>query len=360
MFKKYRKTLIITTLITLLPMLAGVILWNKLPEQFPIHFNTAGEVDGWSSKVFGVFGLPLILVAFQWLCSLGSLKMDPKAENLEGKVFSLVLWIIPVISVVMHAMVYMTALGAEVRVEMVMPLLVGFVLTIVGNYLPKCKQNYTIGIKVAWAYTSEENWAATHRFGGKVWVIGGVLMALSGFLPNGWAVTVMITVTLLATIIPIVYSWRFYKMEQAAGKDVKVSYSKIDKKITKWSAVFLAITTLFILAILFTGDLEFTLLENSFSIKADWYSDITIRYDVIEAIEYREQNVPGLRVGGFGSFRLLMGFFENEEFGTHTRYTYYDPESCIVLTVRGKAVVLSAKTEEETRRLYDSLLEKIN
>ena len=90
MLKKYRKTLIVTTIIILLPMLAGMILWNKLPEQFPIHFNAAGEVDSYSSKAFGVFGLPLILVLFQWLCTVGSLKMDPKAENLEGKVFSLV------------------------------------------------------------------------------------------------------------------------------------------------------------------------------------------------------------------------------------------------------------------------------
>ena len=75
MLKKYRKTLIIATIIILLPMLAGLILWNRLPEQFPIHFNAAGEVDGFSSKAFGVFGLPLILVAFQWLCAVGSLKM---------------------------------------------------------------------------------------------------------------------------------------------------------------------------------------------------------------------------------------------------------------------------------------------
>ena len=94
MLKKYRKTLIITTIITMLPVLAGIILWDKLPEKFPIHFNAAGEVDGWSSKAVGVFVMPLILVAVQWLCALGSLKMDPKANNLNEKVMGLVLWII--------------------------------------------------------------------------------------------------------------------------------------------------------------------------------------------------------------------------------------------------------------------------
>ena len=210
MFKKYRKTLIITTIITLLPMLAGVILWNKLPEQFPIHFNAAGEVDGWSSKAFGVFGLPLILVAFQWLCSLGSLKMDPKAENLEGKVFSLVLWIIPVLSVVLNALVYCTALGMNMNVQIIMPLLVGLVMVIIGNWLPKCKQTYTLGIKLPWTLADETNWNRTHRFAGPIWVAGGMVIMVSAFI-GGMMLWVMLPVFVAMIAAPTVYSYLLFK-----------------------------------------------------------------------------------------------------------------------------------------------------
>ena len=210
MFKKYRKTLIITTLITLLPMLAGVILWNKLPEQFPIHFNAAGEVDGWSSKAFGVFGLPLILVAFQWLCGLGSLKMDPKAENLEGKVFSLVLWIIPVISVVMNALVYCTALGMDMNVQIIMPLLVGLVMVIIGNWLPKCKQTYTLGIKLPWTLADETNWNRTHRFAGPIWVVCGMVIMVCGLI-GGASLWVMPVAFVLMVAAPTVYSYLLFK-----------------------------------------------------------------------------------------------------------------------------------------------------
>jgi len=358
MILKNKKLLVITSLLTLLPIPIGLLLWNRFPETMAIHWGFSGQPDGFASIPVAVFLPSLLMLLTHWFCILVT-SFDKGNQNRNQKIQTIVLWTIPVVCNISCFGLYALSLGVEFSPVLWTMVPMGLLFIAIGNYMPKTKMNYTIGIKVAWAYTSEENWAATHRFGGKVWVIGGILMALSGFLPNGWAVTVMLTVTLLATIIPIVYSWRFYKMEQAAGKDVKVSYSKIDKKITKWSAVFLAITTLFILAILFTGDLEFTLLENSFSIKADWYSDITIRYETIEDIEYREGNVPGLRVGGFGSFRLLMGFFENKEFGTHTRYTYYDPESCIVLTVRGKAVVLSAETATETQALYNVLLEKI-
>ena len=210
MFKKHLKTLIITTIVTLLPMLAGVILWNKLPEQFPIHFNAAGEVDGWSSKVFGVFGLPLILVTFQWLCGLGSLKLDPKAENLEGKVFSLVLWIIPVLSVVLNALVYCTALGMDMNVQIILPLLVGLLLAIIGYWLPKCKQTYTLGIKLPWTLEDETNWNRTHRFAGTIWVVCGLVIMLCGLI-GGAFLWVMVAAFVVMIAAPTVYSYLLFK-----------------------------------------------------------------------------------------------------------------------------------------------------
>ena len=213
MLKKYRKTLIITTIITLLPVLAGVILWNKLPEQFPIHFNAAGEVDGWSSKAFGVFGLPLSLVACQWLCSLGSLKMDPKAENLESKAFSLVLWIIPVLSVVLNALVYCTALGMDMNVQIIMPLLVGLLMVIIGNWLPKCKQTYTLGIKLPWTLADETNWNRTHRFAGPIWVVCGLVIMLCGLI-GGAFLWVMVAAFVVMIAAPTLYSYLLFRKAQ--------------------------------------------------------------------------------------------------------------------------------------------------
>ncbi len=210
MLKKYRKTLIITTIITLLPMLAGVILWNKLPEQMPMHFNAAGEVDGTASKVFGVFGMPLILVAVQWLCALGSLKMDPKVQNLEGKVFSLVLWIIPVLSVVLNALVYCTALGMDMNVQIIMPLLVGLVMVIIGNWLPKCKQTYTLGIKLPWTLADETNWNRTHRFAGPIWVVCGMVIMVCGLI-GGAFLWVMVAAFVVMIAAPTVYSYLLFK-----------------------------------------------------------------------------------------------------------------------------------------------------
>ena len=210
MLKKHGKTLLITTILILLPMLAGIILWNKLPERFPIHFNAAGEVDGWSSKAFGVFGLPLILVAVQWLCTVGSLKMDPKAENLEGKVFSLVLWITPVLSIVMNALVYCTALGMSMNVQIIMPLLIGLLMVIIGNWLPKCKPTWTLGIKLPWTLADEENWNRTHRFAGPVWVVCGMVIMLCALI-GGAFLWVMVAAFVVMIVVPTVYSYLLFK-----------------------------------------------------------------------------------------------------------------------------------------------------
>ena len=207
MTKKNWKVLLITSVAILLPMLAGVILWNQLPEQIPSHWNAVGEVDGWSSKPFAVFGMPLILLAFQWICALGT-GADPKKSNHPQKILHLVLWIIPVLSALLHVIVYAVALGNAVRVETVMPVFIGILFAIIGNYLPKCKQNYTIGIKIPWTLNSEENWNRTHRFAGRLWVVCGLAIMLTGFFGGFW---IFLPIVLLMVIVPFVYSYVLHR-----------------------------------------------------------------------------------------------------------------------------------------------------
>ena len=207
MIKKNLKVLIITSVVILLPILAGLILWNQLPEQIPTHWNAAGEIDDWSSKPFAVFGLPAILLAVQWLCVLGT-AADPKKEAHPQKVMYLVLWICPVISVLMFTLTYIAALGGQVRMEVIMPIFVGLVLAIVGNYLPKCKQNYTIGIKIPWTLNNEENWNKTHRFAGWLWTVCGIIIMLTGFFGGFW---IFLIIVLLMVLAPMLYSYILHR-----------------------------------------------------------------------------------------------------------------------------------------------------
>ena len=203
MIKRYWKTLLITTLVILLPMVAGIIFWDRLPAQIPIHWNFAGEVDNHASKAVAVFALPLLMVAIQWVCTIAT-GADPKKKNHSEKMLQMMLWIIPLLSTVLNAVTYAVALGKEMRINLIVSLLLGLLFTVIGNYMPKCKQNYTIGIKLPWTLASEENWNKTHRFGGWVWSIGGLLVMLTGFFGG---TRFFMAVMLVIALAPTVYSY---------------------------------------------------------------------------------------------------------------------------------------------------------
>ena len=207
MIKKNWKTLLVTSLIILLPILAGVILWDRLPEQIPSHWNAAGEVDGWSSKAFAVFGMPAILLAVQWLCVFAT-GSDPKKTAHSDKMIHLVLWLVPVLNTVLSLITYATALGQVVLVDVVMPAFVGLLFVIIGNYLPKCKQNYTIGIKIPWTLNSEENWNRTHRFAGWLWVACGLGIMATSFL-GGFEF--FFGIALIMVLAPVIYSYILHR-----------------------------------------------------------------------------------------------------------------------------------------------------
>lgn len=356
---KNKKALILSSLLILLPIPVGLILWNRFPETIAIHFGIDGRADGYGNVPFAVFVPPLLLLAVQWLCIFFTTR-DPGNKDRNTKPLTLVLWIVPIIGNLCCGLMYALALGVDVSVEMIMGIALGLMFAAIGNYLPKCKMNSTMGIKIPWTYSSEENWNATHRFAGRVWVIGGLIAALGSLIPGGWGIAVMITAMFALCVIPMVYSYRFYKKELAAGKPVKAGYSATDKKIMKGSGIFVAIILIFVAYVMFAGDIDFVFQEDSLLIDTNMYTDHILRYDTIDSVELREGNVSGSRIGGFGSARLLLGFFKNEEFGTYTRYTYTKPESCIILEVGSRTLVISGKTAEDTQVIYETLLNKIN
>lgn len=209
-WNKCKWTLVTTSLLNLLPIGAGLILWDKLPEQMPIHWDVNGEVDNWASRPVAVFVLPLILFAVQWLCFLLS-GLDPKRRNINNKVMGVVLSIIPSLNVVIHTIMYLYAFNYTPNIQLVICVLLGVLFILIGNYLPKCKQTYTLGIKLPWTLHDEENWNATHRLGGKLWVCGGIAMLFVGLLPSVAAFVTMLAIVLMMCLIPTIYSYRLYK-----------------------------------------------------------------------------------------------------------------------------------------------------
>ena len=356
MMKQHKGKLMVSSVLTLLPSLVGLLLWNRLPNQMPTHWGGDGTADGWSGKAFAVFGMPLILLAVHWLCVWGT-SLDSSNRGQNRKVSGLVLWIIPVLSWFTSGIMYAGSMGWELDFVKITLLLMGALFVVIGNYLPKCKQNHTIGIRVKWTLEDEENWNATHRVGGRIWVAGGAALLAGCALPEKVAIALMLAVIPVLVAVPVLYSYRFYQKKVREGRPVVASETMklLGKRGKILSLAAVAVILVLVAGIMFTGNLEYRYDEDAFTVEADYYQDLTVEYAAVDHIEYRETDKAGVRTFGFGSARLMMGQFKNDEFGVYTRYSYTKCDSCVVLTAGEDTLVLSGPNEAATRAIYEEL-----
>lgn len=213
--KKYRGTLILTGIIILIPILIGVLLWNRLPDKIAIHFTMDGTPNGWSSKGFTVFGIPLFLLACQFFCVFATAS-DPKRRNMSEKLFTLILWVIPAASLLVGIACYGYALGYKTNEGYWALGFLGALFILIGNYLPKCRQNYTMGIKLPWTLQDEDNWNRTHRMAGFLWVICGFILLANIFLKWDWLIVAIIVVV---GGVPTIYSYLYYRKHGEKKED---------------------------------------------------------------------------------------------------------------------------------------------
>ena len=357
---KNKKFWIVTSLVTLLPMIAGLLLWDRLPEHLPTHFGFDGTADGWSGKAFAVFGLPALMLLLHWTIYALS-RLDKQNRGHNEKVLDLVGLIFPAMSVVFAIVTYTLGLGLELNMTRIMLPLLGVFFLLVGNWLPKIRQNSTLGIKLKWTIYNEENWNRTHRFGGFVWVLGGLGFLVLGFLPAGFLWLPMVIMVLMVAL-PTLYSWNLARKQKAAGTWTESEVSRKLKKHPVVNAVSMVAVVLILIAtavIMFTGRIECTVIDGTLTIEADYYEDLTVSLEKIDGIEFRESAPEGIRKFGWGSAKLMMGVFSDEEFGNHTRYTYTGCAACIVLRSGDDVLVLNAADEAATRALYEALAEEI-
>ena len=354
MFKENKIKMIASFVLTLLPAIIGICLWGKISD--------ANSVTMRSVKVMSVFVIPLVMLLLDVALVFWS-AYEFKKNNQNKKVISVALFIIPIMSVYTSLIFYSILLGWNINLQLTTSLVAGLLFMLLGNYMPKSKQNRTFGLKIYWTLANEDNWNASHRFAGKVWVITGFLVLLTGFLPLVPFLVVFISMVLVSTAIPIVYSYLYYKNNLKSGKQKPEDYVFVRKKQDKIIAVVVVITIAVIFAgcavLMFTGDINIYLDDDSVEIVASYHADESIAYADIDSIEYRENSDKGTRVMGFGTPRLLMGAFKNDEFGAFTRFSYTKCKSDIIITVGESKIAISCKTEAETRALYDELSLKL-
>ncbi len=364
MIKNNKWKAIISSIIILLPVIFGFIMWDRLPDTMTTHWGADGVADGHSGKIFSVLFIPFFLLAMHWICLIIT-AWDNQNRNQTRKAEGLVFWIMPCISLFVNSFMYSVALGAELNMSTLVFLFLGALFAITGNYLPKVKQNRTLGIKIKWTLESEANWNATHRFAGKLWVVGGIFFIPFAFLPEKTVVGFLFVFIIVLVAIPTVYSYRYHKKEKEQGKidEMGESAESMTGTIGRKGTVILSAVLVLILAgvafLMFTGNVRVQYGEESFAVKADYWGDITVRYDSVNSIEFIEDFDKGIRTYGFGSARLSLGRFESDELGKYTLYAYTQCDAAVILKVDGKTLVINAEDEKSTESLYGEFLRRI-
>ncbi|SJZ83103.1 SdpI family protein [Selenihalanaerobacter shriftii] len=201
---------IYSLVILLIGILAVIWSYPELPAKLPIHWNLHGEVDNYMNKPLGAFiGLIIgsaIYIGFYVLASI-----DPLKENYQrfNKIYKLIRDIMITFFVVINSIPVLVALGYIKNVNKAIFILISLLMIIFGNYTPTFKRNWSLGIKTPWTLASEEVWNRTHRFGGKLFMIAGVI-SLIGILLTSNAYYLSISVV-IAAIGSVVYSYWSYK-----------------------------------------------------------------------------------------------------------------------------------------------------
>ncbi|MEI6221357.1 MAG: SdpI family protein [bacterium] len=186
--------------------------YPMLPETVPAHWNIYGQTDAWGSKSFWAF-FPFILATVIFLLTLYVPYFDPKKEKYASfdQAYRHIRLGLIVFLAALSGITTAIGLGYSLEMGKVMPLLLGAFYCVIGNFLGKVKQNWFVGIKLPWTLESEDNWNKTHRFGGKCFVVAGIISMFSAFLPAVLAFSICISAILLAAFFPSVYSYLLYK-----------------------------------------------------------------------------------------------------------------------------------------------------
>lgn len=188
----------------------SVIAIPYLPNEVAIHWNAAGEPDGFANKWWGALLFPIFLTGIVALVIFLP-KVDPRKENYEkfGNVYRIFLHALVIFLFSLHVVTLAYNVGIPVQVDVVVPIGVGGLFIVLGNYMPKIKPNYFIGIRTPWTLENEEVWQKTHRVGGKVFVIMGVLVMLTVFAESVWRFVFLLIIVFGGTMYLFVQSYIF-------------------------------------------------------------------------------------------------------------------------------------------------------
>ena len=192
----------------------SIAVFSRLPDRLPTHWGLSGEVDGWSGRTEGAFFLPAIMVG-TWALLAFLPRIDPRRKNYDkfrGTYDAIVATVLGLLLLV-HIAILASGLGYSVPMGRVIPMAVGAVLIVLGNLLPRARPNWFVGIRTPWTLSNDRVWERTHRLGGLLFVLTGIILIVAGLIPGVVSIGIAIAAGVLTTAVTLVYSYVAWRQE---------------------------------------------------------------------------------------------------------------------------------------------------
>jgi len=213
-----RTTTIVVLIMLLGAILAGLLLWNRLPDQMASHWNVNDQVDGTMPRFWGVFMLPLITLGMLALFLVVP-AIDPLKANIAQfrEAFNLFIVLIVAFMIYIYGLTLAWSLGyTSFKMSGAMLPAIGLLFIFVGFMLRQAKRNFFIGIRTPWTLSSDTVWNETHRIGAVLFMISGMLAFIGGLFGGTTAFWMMFIPIIGSTIFLLVYSYILYQRETRA------------------------------------------------------------------------------------------------------------------------------------------------
>ena len=210
-----RTTLILVLVMVLAATLAGVLLWNRLPDPMASHWNINDQVDGYTPKFWGVFMLPLVSLAMLGLFLLIP-NIDPLKANIAQfrEAFNLFITLIVGFMLYIYILSLRWNLGyTDFGMSRAMLPAMGVLFFFIGYLFRQAKRNFFIGIRTPWTLSSDRVWDETHRLGSILFMISGIFAVVGSFFGGPIAFWLFIVPVMGSALITLVYSYVIYQRE---------------------------------------------------------------------------------------------------------------------------------------------------
>jgi uncharacterized membrane protein len=215
-----KNTTIIVVAILVLATLAGLLLWNRLPDPMASHWGMDDQANGTMSKFWGVFLMPIIAAGIS-LLFLVIPSIDPLKANIAKfrETFNTFIVLMIVFMVYIYGLTLAWNLGyTGFRMSTALLPAMGLLFILVGFLIEKAKRNFFIGIRTPWTLSSDTVWDETHRVGGQLFKISGVLALIGAFIPT-YAFWFLFIPLIGSTLFTVVYSYVLYRREAQVGQN---------------------------------------------------------------------------------------------------------------------------------------------